>query len=97
MKTSVLIILSSLLIMAILAPSIITFTTIDENAITIDFNEEEKKEEKKEAKEKDFFLDSNLNALTSFEIEKPATTGFYLESNYTALVAIILPPPEPIL
>ena len=50
MKSSVLIALALLLATAILAPSVITLTSIDEMGITVDFNEEEKKEEKKEAK-----------------------------------------------
>ena len=76
MKSSVLFILASLLTTAILAPSVITLTTIDEKAITIDFNEEEKKEEKKEAKEKDFFLDSNLNSLAQLEGQKTSISRF---------------------
>lgn len=86
-----------LLATAILAPSVITLTNIEEKAITIDFNEEEKKEEKKEAKEKDFFLDSNLNSLAQLESEKVLVSGFYIESEYSASLIILLPPPEHIL
>jgi len=94
MKSSVLIILATLLATAILAPSVIMLTNIDEKAITIDFNEEEKKEEKKEAKEKDFFLDSDLSSLTPLESEKISIPCFYIEGDYTASLVIIAPPPQ---
>jgi len=94
MKSSVLIILATLLTTAILAPSVITLTNLDEKAITIDFNEEEKKEEKKEAKEKEFFLGSNFNSLASLENEKNSIISFHLERDYYTSLAIFLPPPE---
>jgi len=94
MKSSVLIILATLLTTAILAPSVITLTNLDEKAITIDFNEEEKNEEKKEAKEKDFFLDSSLSVLALSEKQKKSISCFCLESDYDSSFAIILPPPE---
>ena len=97
MKSSVLIILATLLATAILAPSVITLTNVDEKVISIDFNEEEKKEEKKEAKEKNFFLDSNLNYLAQFEGGKVLTSRFLIDSDYTASIAILLPPPEHVL
>ena len=95
MKSSVLILLSLLLTTAILAPSVITLTNIDEKAITLDFNEEEKKEEKKEVQEKDFFLDRNLHSLANRQNKKVAIDHLYLESNYSATLAIFLPPPKP--
>ena len=90
MKSSVLILLSMLLTMAILAPSVITLTNIDEKAITLDFNEEEKKE----AKEKDLFLDHSIHYLAQQQNEKIAIGHLYVESNYGALLAIFLPPPK---
>lgn len=83
-----------LLTTAILAPSVITLTNIDEKAFAIDFNEEEKKEEKKEAKEKDFFLETDLNLLGQLQREKKLISQFYIESNYSSSLAIFLPPPE---
>lgn len=98
MKSSVLIILAALLTTAILAPSVITLTNLGEKtAISIDFNEEEKKEEKKEAKEKDFIINSNLLLVSEFQSEYVSISKFYLESNYTSTLAIFLPPPEQIL
>ncbi len=94
MKSSVLIILALLLATAILAPSVMTLTSIDDSVITIDFSEEEKKEEKKEAKEKDFFLDSDFNAITKLQEDKTSISNFYLESDYNTSLAILLPPPE---
>lgn len=97
MKSSVLIILAFLLATAILAPSVITLTNIDEKAISFDFNEEEKKEEKKEVNEKDFFLDFHLNSLAHLKADKTSTTSFYIESDYSASLAIFLLPPKHIL
>lgn len=94
MKSSVLIILAILLTTAILAPSVILLTNLDEKAITIDFNEEEKKEEKKEAKEKDFFLEYDLNALAQLQGEKVSISRFYIEGDYTTSLAIFLLPPK---
>lgn len=94
MKSSVLIILAMLLTTAILAPSVITLTNLDEKGIVIDFNEEEKKEEKKEAKEKDFFLDSDGNALAQLQGEKVAISRLYIESDYSTSLAIFLLPPK---
>ncbi len=98
MKSSILIILSFLLVGAILAPSIITLIDIGEKrTLVIDFNEEEKKEEKKEAKEKDFFLDSNLICLEQLKGEKVCMSPFYVENDYSTSLSILLPPPEHLL
>jgi hypothetical protein len=98
MKSSVLIILATLLATAILAPSVIMLTKLDEkSAIAVDFGEEEKKEEKKEAKEKDFFIDSYLNSLTQLKKEKTIISVFYIENSYNTSLSIFLPPPKHIL
>lgn len=95
MKSSVLIILATLLATAILAPSVITLASLGEKtAISIDFNEEEKKEENKEAKEKDFFLNSNFLLLSELQGEKVSISRFHVESEYNTSLAIFLPPPE---
>ncbi|MFS4492588.1 hypothetical protein [Maribacter sp. 2308TA10-17] len=91
MKSSVLITLAFLLATAILAPSVLTLTSIDDSVVTIDFNEEEKKEE---GKEKDFFLNANFNSLAQFKCEKITISSFYLEKIYTTSLSILLPPPE---
>lgn len=98
MKSSGLIILATLLATAILAPSVITLTNLGEKtAISIDFNEEEKKEENKEVKEKDFFLNSNFIFLSELQSEKVSISRFYIESEYVSDLAIFLPPPKYIL
>lgn len=98
MKSSGLIILATLLATAILAPSVITLTNLSEKtAISIDFNEEEKKEENKEVKEKDFFLNSNFIFLSELQSEKVSISRFYIESEYVSDLAIFLPPPKYIL
>lgn len=98
MRSSILIILATLLATAILAPSVIILANAGEkSAIVIDFGEEEKKEEKKEAKEKDFFIDSYFNSFANLKIEKKVISNFYLESSYNTSLAIFLPPPKHIL
>lgn len=92
MKSPVLIVLALLLTTAILAPSVITLMHIDKTDLVIDFNEE--KEEKKEAKEKDFFLDSDLDLLAQLQGKKASIFHFYSENEYTTSLAIFLPPPE---
>jgi len=95
MKSSVLIILSLLLTLAILAPSVITLTGMSEKtAIAIDFNEEEKKEEKKEVKEKDFFLDHTLSNLADVQKKKVSISHICIESDYSTSLAIFLRPPQ---
>lgn len=83
--------LSVLLVMAILAPSIITLAKSGEKStIAIDFNEEEKKE----ISEKDFFLDSDTKSLTLLHLEKTSISNFYFESDYSTSITIFLLPPE---
>jgi len=94
MKSYVLILLSTLLAMAILAPSIITLSNLEEKTITLDFNEEEKNEEQNEAKEKDFFLDIEFNSLAHLEGEEITISQFYIEGAYKTSLSILLPPPE---
>jgi len=94
MKSSVLILLSLLLVSAVLAPSILTLSTIDEKAMAIDFNEEEKKEEQKEGEEKDYFLELNLSSPARLEREKKMISPIYIEGGYTASLSILLPPPQ---
>ena len=94
MKTSILLILSMLLVMAILAPSVITLANSGEKtAIAIDFNEEEKKEEKK-VSEKDFFLDANFKSFGLLQHDNSSISNFYIETEYSTSIAIFLPPPE---
>jgi len=94
MKPSVLIILSTLLVVAINAPSIIFLTDAKDKAIVIDFNEEEKKEEKKESKENDFFQDYSKNTLNEPQIEKVCLSNFYFHSNYATYLRVFVPPPK---
>jgi len=89
MKSSVLIIFATLLATAILAPSVITLSCLDEKtAITIDFNDEENKEEK------DFFLNSNFQSLKQVQGERISISSFHIESGYSTAITIFLPPPE---
>lgn len=83
-----------LLTTAILAPSVITLTSIDEKGITVDLNEEEKKEEKKETKTNDFFIDSNTNALAQIQKGTTSMSSFYIEIDYATSLPIFLLPPK---
>lgn len=94
MKSSILIILTTLLTTAILAPSVIALTNIDEKTITIDFNEEEKKEEKKENAEIDFLFSPSSNVISLQRKEKIEFSNFYLEGISSSSVVIFLPPPR---
>lgn len=95
MKSTVFILLSLLLTTAILAPSIAAILEHgDKTAIVIDFNEEEKKEEKKEVNEKDFFLDSDFDALALLQRDNNNISNFYIESEYSSSIDIFLLPPE---
>ncbi len=94
MKSTVLLLLSFLLATAILAPSIITLVVGNNNALVVDFNEEEKKEGKKEISEKDFLFDLDSMKLSSKLSEKSAISNFYLEGDGNYSTVIILPPPE---
>lgn len=94
MKSSVLVLLSMLLASAILAPSIVTLTTIDEKVHAIDFNEDEKKEEQKEGEQNDYFMGSNLNSPIRLESRKEVISTIYIEGGYSASLSILLPPPE---
>ncbi len=95
MKATVFVFLASLLVAAILAPSLITLSKVGEKtAFIIDFNEEEKKEEKKESNEKEFFLDYDLFAFFHLQSSKTTISSFNVESEYTTSLAIFLPPPE---
>ncbi|TMM59169.1 hypothetical protein FEE95_06980 [Maribacter algarum] len=94
MKSSCLILLALLVTTAIIAPSVMTLTNLDEKGIVVDFNEEENKEEKKEAQEKEYFLEFNLNTIAQFRSEKIVISSFYFEQDYMASLPILLPPPE---
>lgn len=89
MKSSGLLISALLLTTAILAPSVLTLTSITEKVVHIDFNEEEKKE----ATEKDFIFDSSIY-LSYFETPKTILLPVYIENDYTTSIAIFLPPPK---
>lgn len=90
MKPALRLILSAMLTIAILAPSVITLANTDEKVIVIDLSEEEKKE----TNEKDFFLDGNFSFYTLQQKERVSISYLYIESNYNASLAILLPPPQ---
>ena len=91
MKSSGLIILAILLTTAILAPSIVTLSNLDDKtAIAIDFNEEEKKE----VNGKDFFVDPYFHDLRPQVGEKTSIDCFYIERNYRTSLSVFTQPPR---
>jgi len=96
MKTITLFILSILLVVAILAPSVITLLDIENKTeLVIDFNEEDnKKEEKKENKNKEFVSSADFDALSYLNFDFSNKASFYLEKNYSFSTSIVLPPPR---
>ncbi len=93
MKSLGLLLIALLLTTAILAPSVLTLTSIAEKVALFDFNEEENKEEKKEASEKDFIFDSSV-FLSYYETPKTRILPEYIENDYTTSITIFLPPPK---
>ena len=96
MKSASFFLLSILLVVAILAPSIVTLIDTDNKTeLVMDFNEEDnKKEEKKENKEKDFFSSFQFDSASDVNADSSKTSSFYLEKNYSFSTSIFLPPPE---
>ena len=84
------------MVLAILAPSIITWVGASGDKILVmDFTEEEnKKEEKKEISEKDFFFYRDFISLSSNYKEKSTVSSAYFEDDYSHSIDIFLPPPE---
>ena len=98
MRSSIIVLLSFLLTVAIIAPSVITLMEIDSKKIMlIDFNEEEnKKEEKKEIGEKDFLFYTSMDGLSLSEAKSSVLAEIYSKSSYKNLLEVFLPPPETI-
>ncbi len=84
-----------LLVVAIVAPSIITLANSTENkGVVIDFNDEENKEDKKEVTEKDFFIDASFRIKAQLQPKNVSFSHFYVESEYPSSLSIFLPPPK---
>lgn len=96
MKSVSFFLLSILLVVAILAPSVITLVDLDtKTELVMDFNEEDnKKEEKKEDKEKELFSSLEFYATASSNDNTSKVSSFYLEKEYSFSASISLPPPK---
>jgi len=96
MKSASFFMLSLLLVVAILAPAIVTLVDANhQTELLMDFNEEEnKKEEKKETKEKKLFSFSDFDTHLGENGDFSRFSSFYLEKNYSISTSIFLPPPE---
>lgn len=92
MRPPIIIALSFFLATAILAPSIITISGMDNiNGFVLDLGEEE---EKKEVVEKDFLFNLDFDSSAALDITDSTMSSFYLERNYCFSRTIVLPPPE---
>ncbi|NHF58872.1 hypothetical protein FK220_005945 [Flavobacteriaceae bacterium TP-CH-4] len=96
MKAFFLLLVSFLLVTAILTPSITTLIGADNDTpLVMDFSEEENKQgEKKEISEKDLFFHLNFIAVSSRHWQKPNSSSYYLEVDYSHSVDVFLPPPK---
>ena len=84
------------MVLAILAPSIITLVGASGDKILVmDFTEEEnKKEEKKEISEKDFFFNRDFISPPSDYNETITVSSLCFVGDYSHSIDIFLPPPE---
>jgi len=89
MKSASFFMLSILLVVAIMAPSVITLLDIDSKTELI--------MEFKEAKVKDFFPSSQVDMLSYLGDFFSNNNTYYLEKKYLFSTSIFLPPPEGIL
>lgn len=95
-KSIIHIFLSTLLITAILAPSVVTLIDIDCKSLSLMelSDDESKKENKKEFSEKNVFFHILENGISPLLSLKTSTNPFYLEKRYTHIQDIFLPPPK---
>ncbi len=94
LKSFIYIILSTVLIFSILAPSVINLCSETEAIVLLETSEEEKSEKaEKELEEKVLNLYS-LNKKLSFYLKKKAANPFYLDSNTDHTLKVLVPPPK---
>lgn len=97
LKTVISFILSLILAVCLLAPTVIIFGN-DKDSVVIELNEDEKnKEEKKELNEEDSFLDKHINHYTYSEetfFDNSIANLAYIEKEYTSEFQILLRPPK---
>ncbi|WP_394748276.1 hypothetical protein [Spongiimicrobium salis] len=88
--------LSTLLITAIMAPSVVTILDLDcKSWSVIDLNDDENKQEnKKELNEKDVFFYILESGISAFPPLKTSSNPFYIEKGYSHVRDIFLPPPK---
>lgn len=96
MKSFITVFLSTLLTVAILAPTVITLIKLENNSsLVMDFNEEENnKEEKKELNENDAFFHTWVSDMLPIENPLSHFTSTYIKSGYSNTIEVFLPPPE---
>ena len=94
LKSFVYILLSSVLIFSILAPSVVNLLTETDTYIHNDTTEKEKSEKsEKDIEEKIIQLSYSLNAL----IKQSSFYYYHIENNSNHYSKIVLPPPEHII
>lgn len=94
LKSIVYVILSSILIFSILAPSVINLLTETESYVFVEKTDEEKTEKlEKDIEEK--ILQNSFSDIDSLLSENLNTTFFYyIENNSNHYSKIVIPPPE---
>lgn len=94
LKSFIYILLSTVLIISILAPSVINLCS-ETDAIVLLENSEEKKSEKAEKDIEEKVLNFyTLHKKLSFSLKKKAAISFYLDSKTDHTLKVMVPPPK---
>ena len=93
-KSCIYILLKTVLIFSILAPSVFSLCSEIDTIVLLDTTEEDKPEKtEKDIEEKILHLYA-LNNKSTFSIKKRVTHLMYLESNIDHTLKVLLPPPK---
>lgn len=98
LKSTVYILLSSILIFSILAPSVLNLLSETESFVLLDTTEEEKSEKTEKTEKEEKILQYSFSDIDSLLSEKVNSSVFhYLETHTNHFSKVILPPPEHII
>jgi len=95
-RSILLVTLSTLLIISILAPSVITLLNAKEkSSIVLNSGEEENQNEgKKDSTEKEFFFHTIRTVQSAYTTTKSLCNSTYIDLTYNFTQKVLLPPPE---
>ena len=94
LKSIIYIILSTVFIFSILAPSVINLYSNADTIVLLDTTEEEKSEKTEKDIEEKIINFYNLNDKSTSFFKKRTAQLIYLESNIDHTLKVLLPPPE---